>query len=80
MIIGILSCAFVFLATEFDHVTYKYLVLDMISAVHYPLYAIFITPLFGINYLLSVDYGVFSAIASLFYIVGYVRIINYKKK
>jgi len=43
--------------------------LEIVSAVQYPLYIVFITPFFGLNLLLDVSYQVFSLIVSVYYLI-----------
>lgn len=77
---GIMSCIFIYFATEFEHIAHDYLVLDIISGIHYLLYSLFVTPLFGFNYIFNVNYGVFSAIISLFYLVALCIIYKISKQ
>ncbi len=80
MISGTVSSIFVFIASEFQYITYKYTILDVITNIHYPLYLIFVTPLFGINYIFNVSYGVLSAIISVLYLTGFCSMLYLLKK
>ena len=77
MIGGMVSGIFVFIVTEFNHIIYKYFILDIISGIQYPLYSLFVTPLFGLNYIFNVSYGLFSAIMSLFYLIALGIMLHY---
>jgi hypothetical protein len=78
--IGMISGIFVFSISQVQHITYEILILDIVSGIQYPLYLLFITPLFGINYILNTNYGVFSVIISLFYLATFLLCSFYQKK
>ncbi|MEZ7173075.1 hypothetical protein [Sporosarcina sp. OR05] len=54
-------------------------VLDIILSVQYPLYVLFITPLFGLNVVMNAGYGVFSAIISVVYLLAFVSMMWWKR-
>lgn len=54
-------------------------VLDIMLSVQYPLYVLVITPLFGLNIILNADYGVFSAIMSVVYLIAFVSTMRLKR-
>lgn len=54
-------------------------VLDIMLSVQYPLYVLFITPLFGLNVIMNADYGVFSVIMSVVYMLAFISTMRLKK-
>ncbi|MCH4888922.1 hypothetical protein EZV73_15105 [Acidaminobacter sp. JC074] len=67
MAIGTLSGLFIFIMSLVQHITIEYLILDAISGIQFPLYVLFVAPLFGLNFILNIDFGMFSLIMSLYY-------------
>jgi len=80
MLCGICSSLFVLIAYEFQHIAHKYMILDVILGIHYPLYIVFITPLFGLNYIFNVNYGMFSGIIGIFYLLGFGSMFYHSKR
>ncbi|WP_186577931.1 hypothetical protein [Aquibacillus kalidii] len=66
-LVGVISAVLVFLITAFEQVMFEHAFLDAIASLQYPLYLLFITPLFGGNDLFDVSYGLYSLLMSLFY-------------
>ena len=79
LIFGVLSGLVVYVITKFEHITLKYAILDVIASIHYPFYIIFITPLFGLNYLFDVNYEVFSLWMSLVYLGTIILLLTLKR-
>ena len=71
MMSGACSSIFVFIATQFQHMNAQNMILDVVSGLHYPLYVLFVTPLFGLNYMFNFSSGLFSATVSIFYLTGF---------
>ena len=45
------------------------MILDIISNIQFPLYILYITPFFGLNYIFDISYGVLSLIVSIIYFI-----------
>ncbi|WP_245208047.1 hypothetical protein [Sediminibacillus dalangtanensis] len=71
-IFGALSGVIVFVITTFEHAMIGNGILDVIASIQYPFFLLFITPLFGVNILFGLSYGLYALFMSLFYgmIVG----------
>jgi len=54
-------------------------VLDVITSIQYPVYLLFITPLFGMNYLFDISYGVFSLLMAGVYGLIFVSVTSREK-
>ncbi|WP_404452207.1 hypothetical protein LG329_17920 [Virgibacillus necropolis] len=79
-IFGVISGVIVFVITTFEHAMFGNVILDAIASIQYPLYLIFITPLFGGNILFDLSYGSYSLLMSLFYGIVFVLTVNFNKK
>jgi len=77
--LGCLSGLIIYVITIFQLEIVQSATLHMIVSIHYPLYTLFITPLFGLNYLFSVNYGFFSLLASVVYLIGILLIVTSKR-
>lgn len=71
-IFGVISGVLVFVITRVEDFMFNYAILDAIGSIQYPLYLIFTTPLFGINFLFDLSYGTFALLMSLFYIFVFI--------
>ncbi|MGM8215489.1 hypothetical protein ACLIA0_07920 [Bacillaceae bacterium W0354] len=69
LIIAASSSALVFIINSFVNQSVNNLILDVMSSIQYPLFIFFVTPFFGINYLLNVNYDLFASFTSIAYIV-----------
>lgn len=69
VISGIFSGILIYIITTFEHIMMEYFILDILASIQYPIYPIFVTPLFGFNYLFDLKYGEFSLLVSLVYLV-----------
>lgn len=79
LIFGFLSGLIVYVITKFEHITLDYAILDAIASIHYPFYIIFTTPLFGLNYLFGVNYGVFSLLMSVVYLSAIILLVTSRR-
>lgn len=57
---GFVSGLVVYVFKLMEDTLMSHAVLDVIAAIQYPVYLLFITPLFGMNYLFDISYGRFS--------------------
>lgn len=78
--IGMVSSICIFLISWVEHMTYEIFILDIILGIQYPLYLLFVTPLFGMNYIFNSGYGIFSGIASLFYLAVFLLCLFCRRK
>ncbi|WP_164667284.1 hypothetical protein [Virgibacillus doumboii] len=79
-IAGVTSGIIVFVITRFEHLMYNNVLLDMIASIQYPLYLIFITPLFGGNIAFGMSYGAYGLLMSLVYGLVFIVSTGFKKK
>lgn len=79
LIIGLLSGLVVYVLKTFEDTMMEYSILDMILSVQYPLYLLFTTPLFGVNYLLDISYEAFSLLMSTVYVLVFFFVISFTK-
>lgn len=79
LVFGFLSGLVVYVITTFESKMVDYAVLDILASIQYPFYLLFITPLFGINYLLNINYEFFSALMSVVYVVAFILLVSLKK-
>lgn len=79
LIAGFLSGIIVYLINLFEMTLRDNVILDVIASIQYPLYLLFTTPLFGLNYLLDINVGVFSLLMSAVYILVF-NLLMYVKK
>lgn len=71
--IGLITGPVVYLIATFDF-------LEIVSAIQYPLYVIFITPFFGLNRIFNFSYQQFSLIVSVYYLIILIYIYISNKK
>lgn len=67
---GFLSSVIIYFIMTFEHLMFEYALLDVLFSIQYPLYIVFITPLFGLNYIFNLNYGVFSLVISIIYFIA----------
>lgn len=70
-IIGFISGLIIFIIKIFEDTLIQNTILDVISSIQYPIYLLFYTPFFGINYVINTEYNYFVLIISLFYILAF---------
>jgi membrane protein YdbS with pleckstrin-like domain len=79
LLVGFISGLVIYGIKIFEDTLMNYNVLDMIASIQYPIYLLFITPLFGMNYLFDMGYGNFSLLISVVYIFILFAVITFKK-
>lgn len=79
LIVGILAGLIVFVCGLLEGSLSNSFILDVSTAIQYPFYFLFITPLFGLNYLLDLSYEIFSIIMSVVYLILFTLLIKVKK-
>lgn len=75
LILPLSRLRFGILAGDIDMVVF-----DWISNLQYPLYAIFVTPLFGLNYLFRLNYEYFSVVVSALFFIGLIWSLYLQRK
>lgn len=78
-IFGFLSGFVVYVIKMLEDTMMNYVILDMIASIQYPFYLMFITPLFGVNYLFDINYEIFSLIMSAVYLIAFIFVMSFKK-
>ena len=76
---GSLSGLFVYIVKMFENTILNFTILDIMASIQYPLYLIFITPLFGVNYLLQTRYETFSLAMSAVYVLALILVMGLKR-
>lgn len=71
LLVGMLSGLIVFVVNLFEELIFKYAILDVVASIQYPMYIIFITPLFGAIMLFDISYGSYSLLVSFVYFLIY---------
>lgn len=79
LLLGFISGIVVYVIKRFEETMLNYVILDMIASIQYPLYLIFTTPLFGLNYLFQMNYGIFSLLMSAVYVISLILVMRSKK-
>lgn len=79
LILGFLSGFVVYVMKIFESTIMDYAILDMIASIQYPFYLLFTTPLFGFNYLLDINYEIYSLLMSGVYIIGFILVTYFNK-
>ena len=79
LLVGFISGLVIYGIKIFEDTLMNYNFLDMIASIQYPIYLLFITPLFGMNYLFDMGYGNFSLLISVVYIFILFAVITFKK-
>lgn len=77
LIAGFVSSLIVFVVNRLEISFAGNFLFDFFSLIHYFLYGLLITPLFGFNYFLELDYGLFSLLTSVFYFILYVIYLTF---
>lgn len=78
--IGFISGLIIFIIKVFEDILIKNTILDVISSIQYPIYLLFYSPFFGINYIVNTDYGYFVLIISIFYIMAFLLFSRLQQK
>ncbi len=79
LLVGFASGLVVYVFKLLEDTLMNYAILDVIASIQYPFYLLFITPLFGVNYLLDMSYGTFSLLMSAVYVLIFISVISFKK-
>ncbi|MFC3211239.1 hypothetical protein [Planomicrobium okeanokoites] len=79
LLVGFISGLVIYGIKIFEDTLMNYNVLDMTASIQYLIYLLFITPLFGMNYLFDMGYGNFSLLISVVYIFILFAVITFKK-
>ncbi|MCA1031372.1 hypothetical protein LCL95_10075 [Bacillus timonensis] len=66
---GAISGVVIFIIKSFENMMFQNVILDSIAALQYPLYVIFITPMFGANILFDIAYEKLALFMSVFYLI-----------
>ena len=72
LIIGMFAGIYIFISDIIITKMNENLILDLVTSLMYPLYFIFVTPLFGGNLLLNLSYSLYSIVVSIIYLGIYV--------
>lgn len=80
LLVGVITGVLVYVIKMFENFMFDYAFLDAIATIQYPIYLIFITPLFGANLLLNLSSSTFSLFMSLFYIFTLFYVVSFKKE
>ncbi len=78
LLVGFISGLVIYGIKIFEDTLMNYNVLDMIASIQYPFYLLFITPLFGLNYLFDISYEMFSLLISAVYALIIIIVISLK--
>lgn len=79
LIAGFVSGLVVYTLNLMEDTLMSHAVLDVITSIQYPVYLLFITPLFGMNYLFDISYGVFSLLMAGVYGLIFVSVTSREK-
>ncbi len=79
LIFGFISGLAVYIFKIIESTMKDYAILDIILSIQYPLYVVFITPLFGLNYLVDVSYETFSLLMSVVYVCAFILVMTFNK-
>lgn len=69
LLIGFISGLFIFVTGTYESILIEHTVLDILASIRYPVYLLFIVPLFGMNFVFDVGYETFSLFMSVLYIL-----------
>ncbi|OCA87972.1 hypothetical protein A8F94_09085 [Bacillus sp. FJAT-27225] len=72
LLAGFISCLVVYVIKMFEGSMMDSAILDIIVSIQYPLYLLFTTPLFGVNYLFDMGYETFTLWMSVVYALAYI--------
>lgn len=72
VILGMFAGIYIFISDNIINSMNENLILDLVTSLMYPLYIIFITPLFGGNLLLDISYSLYSIVVSIIFLFIYV--------
>lgn len=76
---GFISGLLVYGIKMLEEMVMNTVVLDVVSSDQYPFHLLFITPLFGLKYLLDISYADFPLLISVMYVLIFTSIIAFKK-
>ncbi len=79
MIIGFIGCVFIFVVHHYQNFIYEVWILDVFSSIQYPLYVLYVAPLFGMNLLLGYNPEVYSLCVSLVFLLCFFVSMYMKK-
>jgi len=79
LLLGSLAGVIVFVSGMIEGALSNSFISDLITAIQYPFYFLFITPLFGFNYLFGLNYQLYSIIMSVVYLILFTFLIKVKK-
>lgn len=69
MIIGFIGSVFIFVVHHYRNFIYEIWILDVLSSIQYPLYVLYVAPLFGMNLLLDYNPEVYSFCVSFVFLL-----------
>lgn len=79
LITATLSGILIYIIVSFYDFMFNNMIVDVISNIQFPLYILFITPLFGLNYILNINYDLLSLVISgIYFIIYLVNLFLYK--
>ncbi|MCG3088927.1 hypothetical protein [Sporosarcina cyprini] len=79
LFIGFISGLMVYTVNFLTSLT-EIAMIDILAAIQYPFYLIFVTPFFGMNYLVGLSYDAFSLLLSAVYLFAFVFVMDIHKK
>ena len=79
MIIGFFGSIFISVVQNYQNVIYDIWILDIFSGLQYPLYIIYIAPLFGINLLLDYTPAMYSLSLAMLFLICFIISVYIKK-
>lgn len=79
LFIGFISGLIVYTVNFLTSLT-EIAMIDTLAAIQYPFYLIFVTPFFGMNYLVGLSYDAFSLLLSAVYLFAFVFVMAIHKK
>lgn len=79
LIVGFFSGVIVYFLKTYEHLSMENAFLDVIASIQYPFYIIFTIPLFGLNSLIDINYGLFSLLMSVLYLIAIIFLVTSKR-
>ena len=79
MIIGVVGSVFISVVQYYQDVIYDIWILDVLSALQYPLYVMYVAPLFGINFLLDYTPAMYSLSVSIVFLICFIISVYIRK-
>lgn len=80
IIIGVVGSVFISVVQYYQDVIYDIWILDVLSALQYPLYVMYVAPLFGINLLLDYTPAMYTLSVSIVFLICLIISVYIKKK